>query len=119
MSDIHDREFFSLPAAWAILAESAKKYDREAFHLAAHMLGEEPADVIRGMAQVIFRLSCIPEEEGCYSHIQQALLATAGVIALCVTLVEHQEESEAYKKYGWGMSHDYQSCRHQGSSGKH
>ena len=102
MTDITDRECFGLPAAWAILAESAKKHDREAFHHAADMLSEESITIIRGMTQAMFHLSRISEEDACYQFAQKALLAVTEVIALCATQIEHQIESDGYKKHGWG-----------------
>ena len=96
MSDhITDREYFSLSAAWAILAESAKKHDREAFHEAVHMLDMEPASLMRGMGYLTHKLAHVSEEE--YPYMSPALSSLSGVMALCAVLVEHQNTSESYK----------------------
>ena len=72
MSDhITDREYFALPAAWAILAESAKKHDREAFHRAAHMLDMEPANLMRGMGYLNYKLAHVSEDE--YPYMLQRI----------------------------------------------
>ena len=96
MSDhITDREYFALSAAWAILAESAKKHDMKAFHSAAHMLDMEPASLMRGMGYLTHKLAHVSEDE--YPYMFPALSSLAGIMALCAVLVEHQNSSECCK----------------------
>lgn len=96
MSDhITDREYFALSAAWAILAESAKKHDMKAFHEAAHMLCMEPANLMRGIGYLNYKLAHGSEEE--YPYMAPALSSLSGVMALCAVLVEHQSNSECCK----------------------
>ena len=98
MSDhITDREYFALPAAWAILAESAEKHDIKAFHEAAGMLCMEPANIMRGMGYLNYMLAQIPDDDYSRKYIYPALSAISGVMALCAVLVEHQSNSDCCK----------------------